>query len=71
VEERGPRATGWSLYMCDGEAHQDGEGGGRRRWQGAPDAIAGDGAACKRQGETIAKGHKNYDLMLYLQLGIR
>jgi hypothetical protein len=32
---------------------------------------AGDGAACKRQGETIAKGHKNYELMLNLQLGIR
>ncbi|KDP29267.1 hypothetical protein JCGZ_16656 [Jatropha curcas] len=25
----------------------------------------------KRQGETICKGHKNYDLMLNLQLGIR
>lgn len=25
----------------------------------------------KRQGETIAKGHKNYELMLNLQLGIR
>ncbi|KAK6944453.1 MORN motif [Dillenia turbinata] len=27
--------------------------------------------AGKRQGETISKGHKNYDLMLNLQLGIR
>ncbi|CAN1752616.1 Phosphatidylinositol 4-phosphate 5-kinase 4 [Linum perenne] len=27
--------------------------------------------ASKRQGETICKGHKNYDLMLNLQLGIR
>ncbi|OIW16918.1 hypothetical protein TanjilG_19223 [Lupinus angustifolius] len=27
--------------------------------------------APKRQGETISKGHKNYDLMLNLQLGIR
>ncbi|CAK8564657.1 unnamed protein product [Lathyrus sativus] len=27
--------------------------------------------ASKRQGETIAKGHKNYELMLNLQLGIR
>ncbi|CAN1259870.1 Phosphatidylinositol 4-phosphate 5-kinase 4 [Linum perenne] len=26
---------------------------------------------CKRQGETISKGHKNYELMLNLQLGIR
>ena len=25
----------------------------------------------RRQGETIAKGHKNYELMLNLQLGIR
>jgi 1-phosphatidylinositol-4-phosphate 5-kinase len=56
----------------DGEARQDdGEGGGRRRWEGAPAAVAGDGAARKRQGETVAKGHKNYELMLNLQLGIR
>ncbi|KAL5078253.1 hypothetical protein RYX36_017237 [Vicia faba] len=27
--------------------------------------------ASKKQGETIAKGHKNYELMLNLQLGIR
>ncbi|KAJ8493904.1 hypothetical protein OPV22_015625 [Ensete ventricosum] len=27
--------------------------------------------AAKRQGETITKGHKNYELMLNLQLGIR
>ncbi|CAK7340232.1 unnamed protein product [Dovyalis caffra] len=27
--------------------------------------------ASKRQGETISKGHRNYDLMLNLQLGIR
>uniref|UniRef100_A0A7N0ZR40 Phosphatidylinositol 4-phosphate 5-kinase n=1 Tax=Kalanchoe fedtschenkoi TaxID=63787 RepID=A0A7N0ZR40_KALFE len=27
--------------------------------------------AAKRQGETISKGHKNYELMLNLQLGIR
>ncbi|XP_052175442.1 phosphatidylinositol 4-phosphate 5-kinase 4-like [Diospyros lotus] len=27
--------------------------------------------AIKRQGETISKGHKNYELMLNLQLGIR
>ncbi|KAF5938146.1 hypothetical protein HYC85_025652 [Camellia sinensis] len=27
--------------------------------------------AVKRQGETISKGHKNYELMLNLQLGIR
>ncbi|KAL3634752.1 Phosphatidylinositol 4-phosphate 5-kinase 2 [Castilleja foliolosa] len=26
---------------------------------------------CKKSGETISKGHKNYDLMLNLQLGIR
>jgi 1-phosphatidylinositol-4-phosphate 5-kinase len=25
----------------------------------------------KRQGETIVKGHKHYELMLNLQLGIR
>ena len=25
----------------------------------------------KRQGETISKGHRNYELMLNLQLGIR
>ncbi|XP_050383387.1 phosphatidylinositol 4-phosphate 5-kinase 5-like [Argentina anserina] len=26
---------------------------------------------CRRQGDTISKGHKNYELMLNLQLGIR
>ena len=26
---------------------------------------------CKRPGQTISKGHKNYELMLQLQLGIR
>ena len=30
-----------------------------------------DLAAAKKPGETISKGHKNYDLMLNLQLGIR
>uniref|UniRef100_A0ACD5XKR1 Uncharacterized protein n=2 Tax=Avena sativa TaxID=4498 RepID=A0ACD5XKR1_AVESA len=39
----------------DEEGRHDGEGGGRRRGQGP----------------TIAKGHKNYELMLNLQLGIR
>ncbi|CAN1752628.1 Phosphatidylinositol 4-phosphate 5-kinase 4 [Linum perenne] len=35
-------------------------------------SIGGDvPKASKRQGETICKGHKNYDLMLNLQLGIR
>uniref|UniRef100_A0A2C9U1L6 1-phosphatidylinositol-4-phosphate 5-kinase n=1 Tax=Manihot esculenta TaxID=3983 RepID=A0A2C9U1L6_MANES len=30
-----------------------------------------NGAEVKKPGETISKGHKNYDLMLNLQLGIR
>ena len=36
----------------------------RMRWR-PPRAMK------KKQGETIMKGHKNYDLMLNLQLGIR
>jgi hypothetical protein len=53
AEERGPRARDWPLYVCNAEARQDGEGGGRRRWEGAPAAVAGDGAARKRQ---VARG---------------
>nr|XP_034909748.1 phosphatidylinositol 4-phosphate 5-kinase 1-like [Populus alba] len=30
-----------------------------------------DGEVNKKQGQTISKGHKNYDLMLNLQLGIK
>ncbi|XP_072959025.1 phosphatidylinositol 4-phosphate 5-kinase 6-like [Typha angustifolia] len=37
--------------------------GEKRRWP-LPTAV-------KKQGETISKGHKNYELMLNLQLGIR
>jgi 1-phosphatidylinositol-4-phosphate 5-kinase len=33
--------------------------------------AGGRSRAARRQGETIAKGHKNYELMLNLQLGIR
>jgi hypothetical protein len=45
AEERGPRAGERLVVELDG----DGEGGGRRRWEGAPAAVAGDGAARKRQ----------------------
>ncbi|KAJ1696808.1 hypothetical protein LUZ63_005320 [Rhynchospora breviuscula] len=38
---------------------------------GTPDLRWGPQRVQKRQGETISKGHKNYDLMLNLQLGIR
>jgi hypothetical protein len=37
----------------DEEARQDGEGGGRWRGQGPAAAVAGDGAACRRQ---VARG---------------
>ncbi|TVU47009.1 hypothetical protein EJB05_06585, partial [Eragrostis curvula] len=33
--------------------------------------ASGRSRGARRQGETIAKGHKNYELMLNLQLGIR
>ncbi|KAF0913496.1 hypothetical protein E2562_023243 [Oryza meyeriana var. granulata] len=36
-----------------------------------PHAGGGRSRGARRQGETIAKGHKNYELMLNLQLGIR
>ncbi|KAF3326178.1 phosphatidylinositol 4-phosphate 5-kinase 6-like protein [Carex littledalei] len=38
---------------------------------GTPEMRWGPPRGRKRQGETISKGHKNYDLMLNLQLGIR
>lgn len=38
--------------------------------KGRPCCFSG-GGELKKQGQTISKGHKNYDLMLNLQLGIR
>jgi hypothetical protein len=45
AEERGPRAGERLVVELDG----DGEGGGRRRWEGAPASVAGDGATRERQ----------------------
>ncbi|KAK6942175.1 Phosphatidylinositol-4-phosphate 5-kinase, core [Dillenia turbinata] len=39
--------------------------------KGSPGQQLRNPKAGKRQGETISKGHKNYELMLNLQLGIR
>ncbi|KAG6707325.1 hypothetical protein I3842_06G025400 [Carya illinoinensis] len=41
---------------------------GIRQFQRRPCCFTGE---AKKPGETISKGHKNYDLMLNLQLGIR
>ncbi|XP_024016980.1 phosphatidylinositol 4-phosphate 5-kinase 4 isoform X2 [Morus notabilis] len=50
-----------------------GGGGDEYRLEGLVGLKGGDDGSCgvKRQGETICKGHKNYELMLNLQLGIR
>ncbi|CAL5418643.1 unnamed protein product [Camellia sinensis] len=39
-----------------------------RKFQRSPSCLNGE---VKKPGQTISKGHKNYDLMLNLQLGIR
>lgn len=42
-----------------------------RAWLRTPRCMRGPPRPGKKQGETISKGHKNYELMLNLQLGIR
>lgn len=46
----------------------DNGGGGAKQLQRSPLWLTND---VKKPGQTISKGHKNYDLMLNLQLGIR
>lgn len=47
----------------------NGGGEAERLLQRSPCSVAGN--EVKKPGQTISKGHKNYDLMLNLQLGIR
>ncbi|KAJ6818588.1 putative phosphatidylinositol 4-phosphate 5-kinase 6 [Iris pallida] len=59
--------SGGGRVSSDGSEDAESRGSSRNqqphvRW--APKAV-------KKQGETICKGHKNYELMLNLQLGIR
>ncbi|VAI04216.1 unnamed protein product [Triticum turgidum subsp. durum] len=42
-----------------------------RAWLRATSCMRAPPKPAKKQGETISKGHKNYELMLNLQLGIR
>lgn len=50
----------------------EGEGGNEpMKYQPTPLCLMKWPKETKKQGETISKGHKNYDLMLNLQLGIR
>lgn len=50
------------------EKEKDDNGVVSAQWQRSPRCNDAD---VKRPGHTISKGHKNYDLMLNLQLGIR
>ncbi|KAM0948795.1 putative 1-phosphatidylinositol-4-phosphate 5-kinase [Dioscorea sansibarensis] len=62
--------------MCNWESDDDGGGeGGEWHLGEMPEKRLGQGKwpvkETKKQGVTISKGHKNYELMLNLQLGIR
>ncbi|OVA19773.1 Phosphatidylinositol-4-phosphate 5-kinase [Macleaya cordata] len=63
---------GSSMFMRDGDNFlgspqlEDGDSGGMR-----PQFMGMLPKEMKKQGATISKGHKNYELMLNLQLGIR
>ncbi|KAI5554479.1 hypothetical protein BDE02_19G016400 [Populus trichocarpa] len=54
---------------CEGNVQQQLQPG--RSPCSSVDCSSVDGEVNKKQGQTISKGHKNYDLMLNLQLGIR
>lgn len=68
-----------NMWECDGEGNYD----VRRDMDGDLLGLSGEDGnfprsvpmrlprAGKKQGQTISKGHKNYELMLNLQLGIR
>ncbi|KAF9660893.1 hypothetical protein SADUNF_Sadunf19G0011100 [Salix dunnii] len=65
-----------SMFYRDGSDDNGGgcEGNGQPQPQPQPGrspCSSVDGEVNKKQGQTISKGHKNYDLMLNLQLGIR
>lgn len=53
-----------------GSGSESENGGGFEQFQRSPVCCI-DGGDVKKPGLTISKGHKNYDLMLNLQLGIR
>ncbi|XP_073101105.1 phosphatidylinositol 4-phosphate 5-kinase 4-like isoform X6 [Elaeis guineensis] len=61
------RGRGAESEGVDGLQLERTESRGNGRWL----PIKWPPAEVKRQGETISKGHKNYELMLNLQLGIR
>ncbi|KAK9110196.1 hypothetical protein Sjap_018256 [Stephania japonica] len=57
-----------SMLYRDGRVSLDLDGGGGVERRRSPCWFAGE---AKKPGQMISKGHKNYDLMLNLQLGIR
>lgn len=68
---------GGAASACDGFGRFRGSGRSEDDFGGIEDGGSTRGSpiriprVVKRQGETISKGHKNYELMLNLQLGIR
>ncbi|EEC68844.1 hypothetical protein OsI_37431 [Oryza sativa Indica Group] len=76
---RGDLPHGAGKYLwTDGSILVEGEDGGEetrndRSWVRTPSCMRAPTLPKpgKKQGETISKGHKNYELMLNLQLGIR
>ncbi|XP_077213075.1 phosphatidylinositol 4-phosphate 5-kinase 2-like [Tasmannia lanceolata] len=57
-----------SMFYRDGTGIGLDRGLGLTQWRRNPCCFTGE---VKKPGQTISKGHKNYDLMLNLQLGIR
>lgn len=57
-----------SMFYRDGTHLDHGLGGGATQIRRSPVCFTGE---AKKPGQTVAKGHKNYELMLNLQLGIR
>uniref|UniRef100_A0A453HQN4 Phosphatidylinositol 4-phosphate 5-kinase n=1 Tax=Aegilops tauschii subsp. strangulata TaxID=200361 RepID=A0A453HQN4_AEGTS len=67
---------GSSVSSIDMDLAAEGEEAARaasveRAWLRATSCMRAPPKPAKKQGETISKGHKNYELMLNLQLGIR
>ncbi|XP_011011340.1 PREDICTED: phosphatidylinositol 4-phosphate 5-kinase 1-like isoform X5 [Populus euphratica] len=62
-----------SMFYRDGSDDNGGgcEGNVQQQQPGRSPCSSVDCEVNKKQGQTISKGHKNYDLMLNLQLGVR
>nr|BAK07838.1 predicted protein [Hordeum vulgare subsp. vulgare] len=70
-EEAQAQATTQAQASSNSEEAQARAASVERAWLRATSCMRAPPKPAKKQGETISKGHKNYELMLNLQLGIR